>query len=241
MLVFPAIDLMNGEVVRLRQGKAEEKTVYSTDAIKIALEWQSQGAQCLHLVDLDGAFTGNPKNLGIVADVVRNVDIFCQLGGGLRDLGMIELALQTGVGRVVLGSKACDSLDFVKEAVEKFGGHRIAIGIDAKNGKVAVKGWTEESSWWAIDLAKAVVEAGVSTIIYTDITSDGTLQGPNLLAIQEMAKQVKVKLISSGGISSTEDIQNLAGIPGVHGVIIGKALYDKKFTLSQCLSIAREG
>lgn len=237
MIILPAIDLMGGQVVRLQQGKAEEKTVYSSEAVLVAAEWQKQGAQMLHLVDLDGAFSGTPKNFERVAEIVCNVDISCQLGGGMRDIKTIEQAFNTGVNRIVIGSKACDSLDFVKHIVKNFGGHRIAIGIDAKNGKVAMKGWTEESSWSAIDLANAVVDAGVETIIYTDITTDGMLQGPNIPAIREMKKSVLVKLIASGGVSSINDVLHLQEIEGLHGVILGKALYDKKFTLSQCLSI----
>jgi phosphoribosylformimino-5-aminoimidazole carboxamide ribotide isomerase len=238
VIVFPAIDLMNGEVVRLIQGKADQKTVYSSDPPAVALDWQWQGAQYIHIVDLDGAFTGNSKNLGVISNIIRAINIPCQLGGGMRDLRTIEEALKTGIQRIVIGSKACD-VDFVKEAVKNFGGEHIAVGIDAKDGQVSIQGWTEQSHWSAIDLARAITDTGVQTIIYTDISTDGMLQGPNIDATKAMLKNISANLIASGGVSSLDDIRDLNKIKNLYGVIIGKALYDKKFDLSECLSITQ--
>jgi len=228
---------MGGQVVRLQQGKADARTVYSSDPVAMALSWQEQGGEYLHIVDLDGAFQGKPINLPIVQKIAQALKIPCELGGGMRDLETIGKAIEGGVSRVVIGSKACDSLDFVKQAVEKFGGDKIAIGIDAKDGVAAIKGWVEQSQWKAVDLAKAVVDLGVQTIIYTDISTDGMLKGPNLPAMREMQSAVNVQLVASGGVSSLEDIKNLSAIPGLYAAIVGKALYDKKFTLQECLSI----
>ncbi|MFH1066686.1 MAG: 1-(5-phosphoribosyl)-5-[(5-phosphoribosylamino)methylideneamino]imidazole-4-carboxamide isomerase [bacterium] len=239
MIIFPAIDLMGGQVVRLQQGKAEAKTIYADDPIAVALEWKNQGAEWLHIVDLDGAFEGTPKNFEVVALIVQAVGIPCQLGGGMRDAETMQRAFDAGVSRVVIGSRACDSIDFVKQAAQRFGGERIAVGIDAKHGKVAVKGWTKESAWKVFDLAKAVVKAGAGTIIYTDIATDGMLRGPNISAIKTLKETVPAQLIASGGVSSLEDIRNLAKIPDLYGVIVGKALYDKKMTLTECLSCLR--
>lgn len=236
MIVFPAIDLMGGHVVRLQQGRADAKTVYADDPVAVAAEWKNQGAEWLHIVDLDGAFEGTPKNFDVVSRIIQTVDISCQLGGGLRDLETMQRAFDAGVSRVVIGSRACDSVDFVKQAAQRFGSDRIAVGIDAKHGKVAIKGWTQESAWKVFDLAKAVAKAGAGTIIYTDIATDGMLRGPNIQAMKTMKEVVPVQLIASGGVSSLEDIRHLAKIPGLYGVIVGKALYDQKFTLTECLS-----
>jgi phosphoribosylformimino-5-aminoimidazole carboxamide ribotide isomerase len=237
MLILPAIDLMGGQVVRLLQGKAEQKTVYSEDPVAVALDWEAQGGEYLHLVDLDAAFSGTLMNLNSVQAICSALSIPCELGGGMRDLPAIERALAAGITRVVIGSKACESLDFVKEAVSIFGGERIAVGIDAKDGKVAVKGWVEISNWDAFDLAKAVVDCGVGTIIYTDISTDGMLTGPNLKAQEAMVKTVSAQVVASGGVSCLEDVRSLSLIPNLYGTIIGKALYDEKVKLSECLSL----
>lgn len=239
MIILPAIDLMGGEVVRLQQGKADQKTVYSTDPAAKALEWQELGGEYLHIVDLDGAFTGSPKNLDSVRAITSAISIPCELGGGMRTLDDVAAALEAGVDRIVIGSKACESPDFIREAASRFGGEHIAVGIDAKDGIAAVNGWTEQSTWSAIDLAKKVEELGASTLIYTDIATDGMLQGPNLAAMREMKEAVGMNIIASGGVSSLEDIRNLIQIEGLYGAIVGKALYDQKFTLPECLSNTR--
>lgn len=240
MILFPAIDLMDGEVVRLEQGRADRKKVYSSNPLEFALRWQDAGADWLHLVDLDGAFTGEPKNAEVVRSIVSTLKIPVELGGGLRTLETAERVLKTGVARAILGSRACEDSNFVKEAVAAFGGEKIAVGIDAKDGFVATRGWVETSKRTAIEVARESVALGVKTIIYTDIATDGMLLGPNIEAMRSMLAEVPgVQLIASGGVSSYEDIRQLNAIPGLYGTIIGKALYEDRVELKECLSITR--
>jgi phosphoribosylformimino-5-aminoimidazole carboxamide ribotide isomerase len=228
MLLLPAIDLMDRQVVRLRRGLAAEKVVYSNDPVSIAKKWQDAGADWLHLVDLDAAFSGEPKNLPCIESICAAVDVPCQLGGGMRSRQNIATAFDSGVRRVILGTKAYESTGFLKEACREFGGKRIAVGIDAKDGLVAVKGWTETTSRRAVDLALSAQEAGVETVIYTDIATDGMLEGPNYSALTELLNLLECNLIASGGVSSPNDILRLAALPGLYGAIIGKALYEGK-------------
>lgn len=230
MLLFPAIDLMGGQVVRLKRGLAAEKTVYSDDPVAFAKKWEDAGADWLHLVDLDAAFGGEPKNLAHVEKICAAVSIPCELGGGMRNLENVTAAFSAGVSRVILGTKACESIDYVGEMCGEFGGERIAVGIDAKNGLVAVKGWTETTGKKASDLALAAQGAGVGTIIYTDIATDGMLEGPNYTELRALLDLLDCNLIASGGVSSVEDLQRLAQMEGLYGAIIGKALYDGKIT-----------
>ena len=226
MLLYPAIDLMGGQAVRLRQGRAEEKTVYSNDPIAVAREWAARGGDWLHVVDLDAAFTGVQSNLEVVRRMTASIRIPVQLGGGIRDEAAIERALGAGVSRVVIGTRAAEADDFVGGMVGKFGGERIAVGIDAKDGFVAVRGWTESTKLAAFDLALRAEKAGAGAIIYTDIATDGMLQGPNVQAVKAMVAETKVPVISSGGVSSAKDLSVLAGVEGLSGAIIGKALFD---------------
>jgi phosphoribosylformimino-5-aminoimidazole carboxamide ribotide isomerase len=226
MLLYPAIDLMGGQAVRLRQGRAEEKTVYSDDPIAVAREWAARGGDWLHVVDLDAAFTGVQSNLEVVRRMTASIRIPVQLGGGIRDEAAIERALGAGVSRVVIGTRAAEADDFVGRMVGKFGGERIAVGIDAKDGLVAVRGWTESTKLAAFDLALRAEKAGAGAIIYTDIATDGMLQGPNWQAVKSMVAETKVPVISSGGVSSAKDLSVLAGVEGLSGAIIGKALFD---------------
>lgn len=235
MIVLPAIDLMRGHVVRLRQGRKEDVTVYSDDPAAFARRWVEEGAEWLHIVDLDGAFTGEPANLAHVLAIVNAAGVPCELGGGMRTVESVQAALDAGVTRVVLGSRACDSMEFVREMATRFGSERIAVGIDAKDGKVAVKGWTETSGWDALTLAQAASVAGAGVIIYTDIATDGMLQGPNLAAMREMVAAVDVPVIASGGVSTADDITALGAIEGLYGVIVGKALYDGMVDLRSVL------
>ena len=228
MELLPAIDLMGGKVVRLRRGEATEKTVYSDDPVSWALKWQKAGADWLHIVDLDAAFEGSPRNLEVVSAICAAVDVPCELGGGMRDFANVSAAFSAGVSRVVLGTRACESIDYVKEMCAEFGGDRIAVGIDSRDGKVAIKGWTETTPTTAADLALAAQDAGARTIIATDISTDGMLSGPNLAYLQELAEILDCRLIASGGVSSADDLKNLAAISGITGAIIGKALYDGK-------------
>ncbi len=240
MNIFPAIDLRGGKVVRLEQGRAEAQTVYGDDPVSVATGFLAAGARHLHMVDLDGAFSGKLTNLHLVRAVTGASPLFIELGGGLRTEAAIAEALDTGVDRVVIGTRACESLPFVKTVVEKFGAQKIAIGIDAKDGIVSTKGWTEPSRWTAPDLARGVAELGVRTIIYTDIATDGMFTGPNLNALSElMAAVPHVGIIASGGVATLAHVEALRALGGqVSGVIIGKALYDGKLDLAQVIAAA---
>jgi len=243
MLLYPAIDLMNGQAVRLRQGRAAEKTVYSDDPPAVARDWADRGGDWLHVVDLDAAFTGVQANLETVRRMVAAIAIPVQLGGGLRDEQAIERALGAGVSRVVIGTRAAESLEFVARAVQRFGGDKIAVGIDARDGMVAVKGWTETTGVAAADLARQVAAAGVAAVIYTDIATDGMLQGPNIAATGEMVSSTPCPVIASGGVSSARDLALLDGIHGLSGAIIGRALFDGLIegNLRDALAQARQG
>jgi phosphoribosylformimino-5-aminoimidazole carboxamide ribotide isomerase len=242
MHIFPAIDLRGGKIVRLEQGRADAETVYGIDPIGVAESFRAAGAKHLHMVDLDGAFTGELKNLHLIQAVAKVSPLFIQVGGGLRTEKAIAQALDAGVRRVVIGTRACESLAFVKEAVEKFGAERIAVGIDAKNGIVSTKGWTAPSQWTAPDLARAVAEQGVRTIIYTDIATDGMGTGPNLKALRELASAVpQTAIIASGGVATVAHVMSLLELgKSIDGVIIGKALYDGKLKLADVVRAAQE-
>lgn len=240
MHIFPAIDLRGGKVVRLEQGRAEAETIYGADPVAVAASFLAAGAKYIHMVDLDGAFTGELKNLHLVEAVTKASPLFVELGGGMRTEGAIAQALGAGVRRVVIGTRACESLPFVRAVVEKFGAERIAVGIDAKDGIVSTKGWTAPSQWTAPDLARAVAGQGIRTIIYTDIATDGMFTGPNLNALRELSSAVpEVGIIASGGVANIEHIQSLRTLgETIEGVIIGKALYDGKLNLADALRAA---
>jgi phosphoribosylformimino-5-aminoimidazole carboxamide ribotide isomerase len=235
-LIFPAIDLKGGKVVRLQQGRAEAETVYSDDPAAVAKRWENEGGCYLHVVDLDGAFTGEPGNWDGVRAILKAVQIPIQLGGGLRTRKQIEEALEMGVTRVVLGTKACDSPEFVSALVEDFG-PRIVVGIDARDGFVAVKGWTEKTEISAVDFAQQINRLGVMNIIFTDVATDGMLAGPNYFAISGLCSAVNCNVIASGGVSSINDVRRLQRVaderPNLVGCIIGKALYDGRIDLKQ--------
>lgn len=231
MLLLPAIDLMSGQVVRLRQGKASEKTVYSDDPVGFARRWQEEGGDYLHIVDLDAAFTGEMRNLPLVAKIASAVSIPCELGGGLRSEEALARAFDAGVARAVIGTRASESIEFVGEMAARFGSGRIAVGIDAKNGRVSVKGWTELAPQNALELAQRAEAAGAGTIIYTDIATDGMLEGPNFTELEKLLGMLRCQLVASGGVSSAEDVRRLRKLPNLYGAIIGKALYDGKVSL----------
>lgn len=233
MILLPAIDLMGGEVVRLRQGKAEEKTVYSSDPAAFARRWEAEGGDYLHVVDLDAAFTGEQRNLDSVRAIVAALGIPCELGGGMRSPEAIDRALEAGVSRVVIGTRAAESLDFVREMSARHGRERIAVGIDARNGLVSTKGWTEQSTLPALDLARRAEDAGAGTIIYTDIATDGMMQGPNFAELEKVLAALSCQLVASGGVSSVADVERLRRIPRLYGCIIGKALYDGAISLRE--------
>jgi phosphoribosylformimino-5-aminoimidazole carboxamide ribotide isomerase len=226
MILLPAIDLMSGEVVRLRQGKADQKTVYSNDPAAFAQRWEKEGGDYLHIVDLDAAFSGEQRNLEAVRAITSAISIPCELGGGIRSAAAVQRAIDAGVARVIIGTRAAESLDFVRDMAREFGRDRIAVGIDAKDGLVSVKGWTEESALTALDLARRAEDAGAGTIIYTDIATDGMLQGPNFAETEKMLHALGCQLIASGGVGSAADVERLSQMPGLYGCIIGKALYD---------------
>ena len=230
MILLPAIDIMGGAVVRLKRGLASEITHYSSEPVEFAKKWEDSGADWLHIVDLDAAFSGEPRNMAVIEKICASVDIPCELGGGMRNDFNVSAAFAAGVSRVIIGTKACESIDYVAEMCAEFGGDRIAVGIDANNGKVAVKGWTETTQTDATDLALAVEKAGAGTIIYTDIATDGMLEGPNFAEMAKLLKLVNCQVIASGGVSSADDIRELARMPGLYGAIIGKALYDGRIT-----------
>ncbi len=240
MIIYPAIDLRGGRCVRLNQGRADQETVYGEDPGEIADNYNEAGAEWVHVVDLDGAFSGEPKN-GIAVEQILKAGLKVELGGGLRDRSTIERLLSSGVERAVIGTRACESADFIKELIADYG-DRIAVGIDAKNGKVAVKGWVEATDWSAVEFAREMASLGVSTIIYTDIATDGMLTGPNLGAMEEMLKSVDCRVIASGGVSRREDVEDLKAMSQKYstldGVIVGKALYEKRVELDDLLQIA---
>ena len=233
MIILPAIDLKDGKCVRLRQGKAEDVTVYSDDPVAQALTWLKQGAEQLHVVDLDGAFQGEPRHGEVIARIVREIGIPVEVGGGLRTDAQIERLLHAGVARAIIGTRALENLDALAALVKRFG-DAIAVGIDARDGLVQVKGWVETTKTLATDLAKQVESAGVRTIIYTDTATDGMLGGPNLAAMRQMCGTVSCRIIASGGVSAPEHVTALKalGCANLYGAIVGKALYDGKTTLA---------
>lgn len=225
--LLPAIDLMSGQAVRLRQGRAETKVVYSDDPAAVARRWAEEGGDWVHLVDLDAAFSGRAsENLETVRAICAAVSVPCELGGGLRDEASVRAALDAGVARVVIGTRAAEAMGFVAGLVKTFGRERVAVGIDAKDGIVATKGWTESAGRPALDLAREAAAAGVGAIIYTDIATDGMMGGPNLPALDELLGALDCPVIASGGVATVADVRALAQRPRLHGVIIGRALYE---------------
>ncbi len=235
MFVIPAIDLKGGECVRLLQGKEDEVTSYSNDPAEMAKRWVNEGAELIHLVDLDGAFSGDQKNLDSIKVNRSAVNVDLELGGGIRDMERIDLLIDMGINRVILGTVAVEKPKLVEEAANKYPG-KIFAGIDAKDGRVAVKGWVEVTSTDAMELATAMAQQGAAGIIYTDIARDGMMTGPNISAMRSMVDQVDVPVIASGGVSKMEDIDRLLTINGLWGVITGKALYEGAVKLPDAIA-----
>ncbi|ODA68047.1 1-(5-phosphoribosyl)-5-[(5-phosphoribosylamino)methylideneamino] imidazole-4-carboxamide isomerase [Methyloligella halotolerans] len=238
MILFPAIDLKDGECVRLVQGEMDKATVFNADPIAQAEQFALQGFRYLHIVDLNGAFEGKPVNGEAVEGILNAIHIPTQLGGGIRDLATIEMWLQRGVSRVILGTAAVRDPDLVKEACKKFPG-QIAVGIDARDGKVAIEGWAEASELSAAELAGRFEDAGVTAIIYTDIARDGVLKGLNLEACKELAEQTSIPIIASGGLASVDDVERLLQpeFEMLEGAIAGRALYDGRLDVDRALEL----
>lgn len=237
MTVYPAIDIRKGKCVRLTQGQYDKITIFSDDPVSMALQFQKAGAQFLHVVDLDGA-RGEGNNREIISSIVKALDIPVQTGGGIRTMADINEVLSLGLARVILGTSAVKNPELITEAVKKYG-NKIIVGIDAKDGYVAIEGWEETSCFRALDFAAKMEAIGVGTIVYTDINTDGMLTGPNLYAMEEMVKRVKMDVIASGGVASVKDIRKLKET-GVAGVIVGKAIYTGDVDLKQALLVATE-
>ncbi len=240
MIIFPAIDIKEGKVVRLIQGKFDQVTDYGLDPVTVAQEWEKQGAQWIHVVDLDGAQTGEPKNLEIIFKIVKNVKIPVQVGGGIRQETTIEKLFKNNVARVVLGTKAVKNLSFLKEILKRHG-NKIAVSLDCSQGFVQTKGWTQGSNVQAIPFCSELEKAGLQCLVYTDISRDGMLQGPNFTGLTELLNKTKISVIASGGVSSIDDIKKLKALrPAPMGVIIGKALYEGKINLKEAIRLCSQ-
>ena len=242
MILIPAIDLKQGQCVRLRQGRMEESTVFSDDPVAMAGKWVDQGAQRLHLVDLDGAFEGQPVNADVVESIAKAYpDLPIQIGGGIRTIETVETYLEAGVTYVIIGTQAVKNPEFVTELCTEFPGH-VIVGIDARNGLVAVQGWAESSDQSAEHLAMQFEDQGVSAIVYTDISRDGMMQGVNVEATRDLAQSISIPVIASGGVTNIDDIKNLNQVKsaGIEAVIIGRALYEGTIDLAESQTYINE-
>lgn len=242
MIIIPAIDLKNGHCVRLRQGRADEATVYGDDPVAMARRWQDEGARELHVVDLDGAFQGTPAHAEVIARIAAALTIPVEVGGGMRTDADVQAMVDAGLARVIIGTRALDDEAALHRLVAAHGGDRIAVGIDARDGLVQVRGWVETTAVRATELAKKMAALGVGTIIYTDTATDGMLAGPNVEAMRSMCQAVPAcKVIASGGVSAPEHIVALraTGCFNLYGAIVGKALYEERTTLAALHAAAK--
>ena len=237
MKLFPAIDLFDGKAVRLYKGEYQKMTVYSENPEEIALDFYSKGARCMHLVDVEGAKTGETPNIETIKKLVSATDAFTEVGGGIRSEKVISTYVNAGVDRVILGTIAVENEQFVKSVVKEFG-NKIAVGVDIKDGCVAIKGWTEKSKFSGLEFCKKMQDIGVQTIICTDISKDGAMQGTNYALYQELQKELCIQVIASGGVSSIDDVIKLKEI-GTYGAIIGKAYYTGAIDLEKAIKVAR--
>lgn len=237
MILFPAIDLKDGKCVRLIQGDFQQSQIFSEYPVETALQWQQQGAEWLHLVDLDGALTGRPENRKVVGEIVKALSIPVQLGGGIRSMAYAEEMLSLGVTRIILGTSALADVEFTRSVIQTYT-NRVAVSLDAKNGFVAVKGWTEVTDQKAVDVANQLASYGLTTIVYTDIAKDGMMSGPNFDELAVMQQETGLDLIASGGVSTPQDVAKLSSM-GLYGAIIGKALYTGSIDLGQVLAEER--
>ncbi|PIP39014.1 MAG: 1-(5-phosphoribosyl)-5-[(5-phosphoribosylamino)methylideneamino]imidazole-4-carboxamide isomerase [Desulfobacterales bacterium CG23_combo_of_CG06-09_8_20_14_all_51_8] len=238
MMIIPAIDIKNGKCVRLLQGRMDAETIFSNDPSAMGARWESEGAELIHVVDLDGAIDKRPVNLDVIRKIIDRVHVPIQVGGGIRDMETVRMYMAQGVSRVVIGTEAMKNPDLVKIACREFP-ERIVVGIDAKGRKVAIEGWTRTTDMAAVDLAKQFEGCGVAAINFTDIARDGMRTGPNIKEIQKLAVAISIPVVASGGVSSIEDIKHLAPLEafGVAGVITGRAIYDGSLNLREAIKI----
>ncbi len=237
MLIFPAIDLLEGQAVRLLKGDYTQKTVYSDDPVQVAKDFKAQGASCIHIVDLEGARDGTTPNLPIVCAIKEQTDLFCEIGGGIRSMDVIRRYMDAGIDRVILGTAAVADKELLRQAVAEYG-EKIAVGVDIKDGKVAVKGWLVDSGLDAFDFCREMVAIGIRTLICTDISKDGAMQGTNRDLYRELAKEFSVQITASGGVSTIEDVKALRAMD-LYGAIIGKAYYIKAIDLTEAIEVAK--
>ncbi len=237
MIIFPAIDLFEGKAVRLLRGEYDKMTVYSTNPIEIAKEFEALGATHIHMVDLEGAKSGETPNIDIVKQVADETGLFVEIGGGIRSMEVVERYINAGVDRVILGTAAVTDNDFLTEAVSKYG-EKIAVGADIKDGFVAIKGWTEKSEYNCFDFCRKMQEIGVNTLICTDISKDGAMQGTNLELYKELSQKFSMNIVASGGVSAIDDVRALRKMD-IYGAIIGKAYYTKAISLAEAIEVAK--
>ncbi len=237
MKIFPAIDLYEKKAVRLYKGRYDEMTVYSDDPLAVALDFEKSGAECIHLVDLEGARDGTTPNIDVVKRIVDNTDLFVEIGGGIRSMETLDRYFEVGVDRAILGTAALTDEDFLKRALEKYG-EKIAVGVDIKDGNVAIKGWVERSDVDAFDFCKHLEELGVSCIICTDISRDGAMKGAAHELYRELSSRFSIKLTASGGVSSIDDVVRLAELD-IYGAIIGKAYYTGAISIREAVEVAK--
>lgn len=238
MRIYPAIDIKDGKCVRLLRGSFDDVTVYGDDPAVMAKKWEDLGGEFIHVVDLDGALKGHGVNAESIKRICAAVNVPVQTGGGIRTMEDIEAKLACGISRVIIGTKAVSDAEFVKKAVEKYG-DKIVIGIDAKDGMVAIEGWEKTSDFKAVEFALKMKEIGVRTIVYTDIATDGTLAGPNVAAMREMVEKTGMDIIASGGVGNAEHVKSLVPT-GVEGVITGRALYTGDLDLGEAIAVGKE-
>ena len=237
MNIFPAIDLFDGKAVRLLKGDYQKMTVYSENPLEVAKDFENSGAEFLHIVDLEGAKTGDTPNIGTIEKIVKNTSLFTEIGGGIRTLETVEKYVNIGVKRVILGTAAVNDEEFLISAVKKYG-EKIAVGIDIKGGFVAIKGWTDLSKFTPFEFCEKMQNIGVKTVICTDVSKDGAMQGTNVDLYKEMSEKFNINIIASGGVSSIDDIKRLKNLE-IYGAIIGKAYYTKAISLAEAIEVAK--
>ena len=240
MIIIPAVDIKNGRCVRLLQGRKDEETIFSNDPVKMAIKWDDEGAELIHVIDLDGAFEKSPQNINSIKNIINNVKAGVQVGGGIRDKKTIRMFIDLGAERVIIGTEAIKNPKLVKDACKEFPG-RIVVGIDARNGMVAIEGWTETTKIKAVDLAKQFEDCGVAAINFTDIYRDGMQTGPNIKETMIIAKIASIPVVASGGVSTIEDIKKLIQLKkfGVTGIITGRALYSGNLNLKEAIGLTK--